>query len=131
MSATYDPSLPSPKDHIRQLLGDTDTTTPILQDETIIAKLQAFGWGEALAQLAEGLISQYAQEPDTLEESGGMKQQWTARLSSWQALVVRARAGEIGEPNVITPTHSPIVSRVTTVQATLPGHGILHGFRSW
>lgn len=37
MSATYDPTLPTDKDHVRFLIGDTDTTSPQFQDEEILA----------------------------------------------------------------------------------------------
>jgi hypothetical protein len=37
MSATYDPTLPTDKDHVRFLVGDTDTTSPQFQDEEILA----------------------------------------------------------------------------------------------
>lgn len=41
MSATYDPTLPTNLDWVRFLSGDTDVTTPQLQDEEITAVLGA------------------------------------------------------------------------------------------
>lgn len=37
MSATYDPNLPSNKDHVRRLIGDVNTANAMLSDEEILA----------------------------------------------------------------------------------------------
>ena len=63
MTATYSTALTTTRDHIRLALGDTDTDAPLLQDETIDAKLSAFGYAEALAQLAESLAVLHARKP--------------------------------------------------------------------
>lgn len=39
MAATYDPTLPTDADHVRFLVGDTDTTDALFQDEEIAAVL--------------------------------------------------------------------------------------------
>lgn len=39
MSANYDPTLPTDLDHVRFLVGDTDVTNAIFQDEEISAVL--------------------------------------------------------------------------------------------
>lgn len=39
MAATFDPTLPTAKDRIRQRIGDTDVTAARIQDETIAAYL--------------------------------------------------------------------------------------------
>ena len=36
MAATYDPTLPSDKDWVRLLIGDTDVSSPVLSDEEIL-----------------------------------------------------------------------------------------------
>jgi hypothetical protein len=41
MTATYEPSLPDDRDHVRFLIRDTDTTAPMFQDEEIDAVLSA------------------------------------------------------------------------------------------
>lgn len=41
MTATYDPTLPTNRDHVRLLIGDVDTTSPQLSDEEITALLSA------------------------------------------------------------------------------------------
>ena len=65
MSATFDITLPTLKDHIRLALGDAasvtgNLTAPLLQDESIITKLADCGYLEALAQLADSLVGLYA-----------------------------------------------------------------------
>lgn len=106
MAATFDPSLAAPRDHIRLALGDKHdnatsgaVTAPLLQDEVIDAKLAAFSYAEALAQLAEALVTQFAQDPDKYAESGGLKLEWTERIRAWTELASRARAGLIVAPS--------------------------------
>ena len=53
MSFSFDSTLPHPRDHARLALGDVRSDDPLLDDETIDAKLVSFGYAEALAQLAE------------------------------------------------------------------------------
>lgn len=41
MAASYDSALPTNRDHVRFLIGDTDTSAPKLQDEEIDAVIEA------------------------------------------------------------------------------------------
>ena len=107
MSAIFDPSLPTQKDHIRLALGDkhslstsSDVTEPLLQDETIQAKIDSFGYSEALAQLADGLASEYAQVPDRFAETGGVSFSWSERVKNWRELAKLARSGNMVPPGV-------------------------------
>ena len=53
MSATYDPELPSNRDHVRFLIGDTDTASALFQDEEITATLsEETATGDALKYYA-------------------------------------------------------------------------------
>lgn len=127
MAATYDLTLPTDKDHIRLALGDIDTDNPLLQDETILVKLQSFGYREALAQLAEGLASQYAQMPDSFTDDG-MQLTWRERISNWQSLAKSARQ-IVTPPSGIPPNaRRPEISR-TVIQAST-STGVMAGFRS-
>lgn len=128
MSFTYDLNLPTEKDHIRYALGDIDPENPLLQDETILAKLQAFGYGEALAQLAEGLASQFAQEPDSFT-SDGMRISWTERVANWRALAKSARELVVSPAEASNNAHI-IITGQTTIQST-HHTGFMTGFRSW
>lgn len=53
MSATYDPSLPTDRDHVRFLIGDTNVASPQLEDEEIDAVIdEETATGEALKYFA-------------------------------------------------------------------------------
>jgi hypothetical protein len=123
MSATFDPTLPTQRDHIRLAIGDKhnngtagDITNPLLQDEIIDAKLAMFGYPESLAQLCESLIAEYGQRPDEYSESGGVRIKWGARIAAWQKIADNARAGKIKTPGTYKPVTGP-TSQATTVQA--------------
>lgn len=98
MTATFDISLASKRDHIRLALGDIDASSPLLVDETIDAKLSAFSYLEALAQLAEALVAQFGQRPDEYSESGGLSIKWGERIAAWRKLAEDARSGKIEAP---------------------------------
>jgi len=105
MSATYDQTLSTLKDHVRLALGDVPSNQvsgavddPLLQDETIAAKLDAFGYCEALAQLAEGLITLIGQRPSSYDETGGLSLGWSERINSWRNIVEAARSGRMRPP---------------------------------
>ena len=123
MSATFDPTLPTQRDHIRLALGDKhadasagDITEPLLQDETIDAKLAAWGYSEALAQLADALATEYAQRPDSYQEYQGLTMRWSERVSAWRELAKLARSGKIGVPGQ-TAMKTGIAIASTTAQS--------------
>jgi hypothetical protein len=66
VSATYDPELPSNRDHVRFLIGDTDTAAALLSDEEIDAVITAeTATGDALkyyaaARCLEALVTRWA-----------------------------------------------------------------------
>jgi hypothetical protein len=119
MTATYNPTLASITDHIRLALGDTDTTAALLADETIQAKLNAFGYQEALAQLAEALVAQFGQKPSEYSEDGGLRLKWTERISAWQKIADDARAGKIAAPSTVKLARGATVAQ-TSLQAQTP-----------
>lgn len=84
MTCTFDESLPSPKDRIRLLLGDTGD--PCLRsDETINALVAAVGEAAATAELAAGLAIYYAQQPDAMSADGATIS-YRARVEAMRAL---------------------------------------------
>jgi len=136
MPATFDPSLPTLKDHIRLALGDRhhDATagpisSPLLADETIQAKLDTFDYPEALAQLAESLISEFGQRPDEYSESGGIKISWRERIAAWQKIVDAARSGGIKTPANKRISRPRAAVAETTKQAATTTHPMT-AFRS-
>lgn len=124
-TATYDPALPTKKDHIRFALGDTDVTAPMMGDDAILAKLSLFSYPEALAQCAEALISLFGQQPDSFSESGGVSFKWGARLESWKLIVESARTGNIATPGARRKARS--VGAIGAMQPGIPDSN----FRSW
>ncbi len=135
-TATFDPALPTQRDHIRLALGDRHNndaagavTDPLLTDAIIDAKIAALGYLDALADLAEGLAAEKAQEPDEFQESsGGLKFKWSERVKYWLNLADRCRKGLVKVPGVTRTTNYGVAVKLTTVQTTLTGPG--SGFRS-
>jgi len=101
--ATFDPALPTYKDHVRLALGDTDVATPLLVDSTIDAKLGLFSYSEAVAQLAEALISQFAQKPSDYTDKNGVSIKWSERVKAWRELVLNCRASAVETPSAVRP----------------------------
>ena len=95
MATTYNPTTitPSAKDRARKLLGDTgvDGGVFLLQDEEIIAEVNALGFNEGVAQLALGLASRFAQYPDEVDTPGGTTTKWTERVAAWKDLAKSIR----------------------------------------
>ena len=123
MAAEFDIDLSTNKDNIRALLGDIPpngadgtVTDPILQDETINAKLTSAGWAEGLAQLADMSISIIGKEPTKYSESLGIMVDFRDRIPSLRRVSASARSGEIPEPGELIVT----VSNKTTILVNKP-----------
>lgn len=136
-SATFDPALGTPLDHIRLALGDHHSdsvagpvTDPLLLDAVIQAKVDALGYVEALAQLAESLAARFAQQPDEYSESGGLRFKWSERVTQWLELARRARSGQISIPGQARVYRPGAAVQRTTVQATLTSSAAGSQFRS-
>lgn len=93
MSATYDELLPTDRDRARALLGDTDVPdNALLTDAHIDAVLTLLGTFEAgVAFLADSLVAQIAQEPDSVKLPSGLAVSWKERIDAWTALAARMR----------------------------------------
>lgn len=96
MAATYDNSLPTAKDRIRNQLADIDMAAPLRPDEEYLAAIANAGSvtnAEALATLfmAQSLASEYAQLPVTISDDGTTLS-WPDRVKTWQAIVSRIQA---------------------------------------
>lgn len=94
MSATYDETLPTPKDEARYLLGDTavDPAEDALRsDELINAVLGRKGFELGLAFIADGLVAEISQEPVKIT-LGGLAVDYSARIPAWKDLASRMRA---------------------------------------
>ena len=140
MAATFDPALPTLKDHIRLTIGDRGPDTWLLTNETIQAKLDTLPYPEALAQLAEGLAAEFAQNPSSYSESGSMSISWGERVKTWLAIADRARSGKIKTPALSTSRipRGPMAARrlaqqsqtTTTPRTVSTEPTVMEGFRS-
>lgn len=87
MAATFDPLLTTVRDRLRFQLGDTNTVEPLLDDTTYEAALAMYpDWRSAGADLASGLASRFAQEPDSIAISGEITLSWRTRVQRWTQL---------------------------------------------
>lgn len=95
MPATYDPTLPTPRDRLRRLTADTSTSAPILQDEEIDAMLATFGLREGSAQVVDAVATWCSMQPDSYEESNGFRVSYRERARDLRSLAARIRGGEV------------------------------------
>ncbi len=93
MAWTYSNTLTTPRDRVRYLLGDTDTTAQLEQDETVNAAIVLYGEALGTATLAEGLASRFARSPDSFGE-GGLSVSWRERVQTWLTLASNIRSRE-------------------------------------
>ncbi len=93
MAWSYSNTLTTPKDRVRYLLGDTDTTAQLEQDETVDAAITLYGEALGTATLAEGLASRFARAPDTFGD-GGLSVSWRERVQTWLKLAATIRSRE-------------------------------------
>lgn len=82
----YDPTLPTDKDYVRFVLGDTETTE-LLPDTQILAVLATNTRNGTIALLAQGLAARYAQRVDRVTLPSGLSVAWSERVKYWLSLV--------------------------------------------
>jgi hypothetical protein len=80
----YDATLPTDRDYVRFVLGDTETVE-LLTDATIAAVLAMKARDAAIAFLAQGLAARFAQLPTTITTSGDSLT-WAKRVDYWLSL---------------------------------------------
>lgn len=92
MIASYADTLPTDKDVVRAMLGDTDVAAPLLSDPHILAVLGVEGSvAAAAAFLAEELAARFAAQPVRVTGEGTTID-YTGRIEGWQRLALRLRA---------------------------------------
>lgn len=82
---SYTDTLPTDKDYVRFVLGDTGTTE-LLSDAQILAELARNTRNGTIAFLAQGLAARYAQMPTSVS-SNGKSVSWAERVKYWLSLV--------------------------------------------
>ena len=105
MAATYDPLLPTDRDVIRFKLGDTESANPLLSDEQIDAMiLRMCDWRLAGAELADGLATKAAQDPDSVAVSGTITVSWRSLVPRWVAVAAQLRAEAAQDTRASSPS---------------------------
>jgi hypothetical protein len=90
---SYDDTLPTDKDYVRFVLGDTETAE-LLTDAQILAVLATMTRNSTIAFLAQGLAARYAQNPDRVTLPSGLSVAWSERVKYWRDLA--ASGGTLG-----------------------------------
>jgi hypothetical protein len=92
LAATYDNTLPTAKDRVRNLLGDVDVSVnsdgspnALRQDEEYLAQVAQFGETQATIKMARSLANEFAQQPTALSVPG-LDITWGQRVQAWQKL---------------------------------------------
>lgn len=113
MAATFNELLPTERDRLRLLLGDTNMDAPLYTDEAYDAELIAAGSLEGAGlTLARGLVARYGQMPDSISISGEFSISWKARIAVWSELIA-AWAGSSGSTGLSSGFLSVAASRET------------------
>lgn len=87
MPASYDPTLASAMDLVRFLLGDTDVTNALLEDEEITALLETYGSADyTAAAAARSLSARFAGQVD--KAVGDLKISFSQKAEQYAALAV-------------------------------------------
>jgi hypothetical protein len=102
---TYTDTLPTSRDTARFLLGDTSNSagTELLTDAAIDAVLVIYAPNPAVAFLATGLASRFAQKPSDVALPHGLRVAWRERIAAWLGLAAQMRAGGVVGPIAVAP----------------------------
>jgi hypothetical protein len=109
MATNYDPNSAAVRDRARRELGDTGTLRDesddqvwFHTDELIAAQVEAFGYNEGIAQLADGLRVRFSQEPEiSQEETTGARVELKARIAALLEVAKRLRTTSSAAPAAV------------------------------
>ena len=92
MSFSYDPTIPTDKDAVRLLIGDTVSTDVLLQDEEISFFLTREGSVDsAAAESAESIAAKFSRFAD--QKTGDISVQFSQRAKQYLDLADKIRRG--------------------------------------
>jgi hypothetical protein len=120
MAADYDPTVlsVSAKDRARFQLGDRGTLRDesgdpiwLLQNEEIEGLIELHGYAEGVAQCADALAADFAQQPRVYADESGTRVDMSDRVATWLALAAQLR--RTGKPDT-APTGGAFMSAQTT-----------------
>lgn len=106
---TYDSSLPTPRDRMRNSVGDTNPNKPLRYDETYDALLDYYGNETvATAKLARSLAAEFGRKPSSVAIPGGPSVSYSGRVSTWLDLAksMEAAVGVTGGESSYTGTQA-------------------------
>ena len=88
MTCSFDPELPTARDRVRSLIGDTSATCNI-PDESIDTYLAADTEAVATAKVARALANLFALQPSSVNIPGGPSISWSDRVRALMDLAKR------------------------------------------
>lgn len=97
---TYDSLLPTTRDRIRLIVGDTsgDEATELFPDETYDAEIARYtNWKLAAASMAEAAAVKIEQDPSSVNVPGEVAVSWQGRTSALRAAALRLRTEAASE----------------------------------
>lgn len=96
MAATFDPSLSTARDRIRDRVGDTNTAAPFKPDETYDAYLAQHEQNERRATIAilDALIARASLDPSEVSVENGETVKWADLTKTWRAMRGQLQAEE-------------------------------------
>jgi hypothetical protein len=93
MTASFNPSLPTSLDKMRDVLGDTSLTAPFAPDETYTAYLaENTNWKLAAAAMARSFASRAINRPTSFTAVGDVAVSWADRAQSWLRIAASLEA---------------------------------------
>jgi hypothetical protein len=120
MSASYDETLPTDRDRARYLLGDTavDPEADALRTDehydAVLADEPTFE--AAVILIANSLITEFAQEPDSIRLVNGLSISFKERIDAWDRLVTQMQATQTAAAAAATQRAASSDSVATCVE---------------
>lgn len=91
MAFSFDPGLSTLKDQIRLRLADTDASSAVFDDLSILAMLEMYSYDEACAQLAESAGAEFSRMASVVD-NGPLRYQYQERASFFRELAKSIRS---------------------------------------
>ena len=94
MVATFNPSLLTEIDRMRDALGDINVAAPFAPDETYLARLEeaAGDWRLAGAAMARSFASRAINSPTSFTAVGDVAVSWADRANAWLKIAAHLEA---------------------------------------
>ena len=102
---------PTQKDAARFTLQDNVSTSPLLQDEEIVAVITSNGWNDGIASLALAIAAIFSKRASEYKAgSTDAEYQWKDRVAFYEGLAETARKGGVADLSApVRVVDSPVV----------------------